>query len=375
MDIFFNYAEILRDNWAVRIGFIVFLSLIAFFLWSIFYRLMRWMAHKTSLVIVDILLVTAYLPVLFVFVLLTFYACIAFLAAEQTWINFPSSTLFRPYVFTIALFWWLLRFADRLERALLTEQTGHLLSKLAKKIQQEPAILYSTMFILRTGVIIALLLSLLHMSGISLAGILAFGGVGGIILGFALKDPLANFFSGVLIFLERPFVIGEWVRCPSVGIEGTVEQIGWRITRLRTFNKRPVYVPNSIFMENYIETPQRMTHRRIDERIGLRYGDIIKLPQILQNIRTMLHARDDIDKQQKPLVIFERYGDHALIIWIVAMTNSVDWYAYNYTKEDILLNIAKIVAEHKADFAFPTRTLHIKKDPLMNDEQMERNDG
>jgi len=76
--------------------------------------------------------------------------------------------------------------------------------------------------------------------GYSISGVLAFGGIGGIAVGFAARDLLANFFGGFMIYMDRPFDVGDWIRSPDQEIEGTVEKIGWRLTTIRTFDKRPL---------------------------------------------------------------------------------------------------------------------------------------
>ena len=102
--------------------------------------------------------------------------------------------------------------------------------------------------LLRATVAITGTLLVLQAFGVSVSGVLAFcGGIGGIAIGFAARDLLANFFGALMIFLDRPFSVGDWVRSPDRDIEGTVEDIGWRLTRIRTFDKRPLYLPNSIF--------------------------------------------------------------------------------------------------------------------------------
>ena len=93
--------------------------------------------------------------------------------------------------------------------------------------------------LLRISVLITAVLVTLQSLGFSISGVLAFGGIGGIAIGFAAKDMLANFFGGLMIYLDRPFSIGDWIRSPDRDIEGTVEQIGWRLTVIRTFEKRP----------------------------------------------------------------------------------------------------------------------------------------
>ncbi|MDA1382236.1 mechanosensitive ion channel family protein [Plesiomonas shigelloides subsp. oncorhynchi] len=112
--------------------------------------------------------------------------------------------------------------------------------------------------------------------GVSFSGLLAFGGTGAIIIGLAGKDILSNFFSGLMIYIDRPFNVGDWVSSPDRNIEGTVQSIGWRLTKIFTFDNRPLYVPNSVFSNISVENPGRMTNRRITATIGLRYEDAEK---------------------------------------------------------------------------------------------------
>ena len=117
--------------------------------------------------------------------------------------------------------------------------------------------------LLRMSVTITATLVILQTLGVSISGVLAFGGIGGIAIGFAAKDLLANFFGGLMVYLDRPFAVGDWIRSPDREIEGTVEQIGWRQTRIRTFDMRPLYVPNATFVNIAVENPSRMFNRRI----------------------------------------------------------------------------------------------------------------
>lgn len=91
--------------------------------------------------------------------------------------------------------------------------------------------------------------------GMSLSGLLTFGGIGGIAIGMAGKDILSNLFSGIMLYFDRPFKIGDWVSSPDRQIEGTVVEIGWRITKIITFDHRPLYIPNSLFSSISVENP------------------------------------------------------------------------------------------------------------------------
>ena len=144
--------------------------------------------------------------------------------------------------------------------------------------------------------------------GYAVSSILTLGGVGGIVVGFAAKDMLANVFGGLMIQMDKPFSTGDWIRTTDKSIEGVVEKIGWRMTRLRTFNKNPVYVPNSIFATIPIETPSRMTNRQIHEVIGIRYDDIAQMESILEKVEELLAKSEHIDNDQPCRVNFDLFN-------------------------------------------------------------------
>ncbi len=214
---------------------------------------------------------------------------------------------------------------------------------------------------LLTVVVAALLVA--QSVGFDLTGLLALGGVGGLALGFAAKDLLANFFGGLTIYLDRPFVVGEWIRSPDTQIEGTVEHISWRHTRIRAFNKNPIYVPNALFTTIVVENPSRMTHRRIQETVGVRYEDFPQVESIVEAIRTMLSTHEGIDATQTLIVSFQRYGASSLDLFILAFTKTVVWVEFHAVRQDVLLQIGQIVEAHGAEFAFPTQTVHIAAPP------------
>lgn len=212
--------------------------------------------------------------------------------------------------------------------------------------------------LLRASVVITAVLVILQSLGYSVSGVLAFGGIGGLAVGFAAKDLLANFFGGLMVYLDRPFVVGNWVRSPDRNIEGTVEHIGWRLTRIRTFDKRPLYIPNAIFNNIVVENPSRMTHRRIYEHIGIRYADIGRMEQIVADVRQMLQGHEDIDQDQTLMVFFDRCSPSSVDFFIYCFTTPV-WAEFHRVKEDVLLKILDIIESHEAQVAFPTSTLHL----------------
>ncbi|MBW7860081.1 MAG: mechanosensitive ion channel family protein [Rhodocyclaceae bacterium] len=213
--------------------------------------------------------------------------------------------------------------------------------------------------LLRVSVLITAVLIGLQSLGFSVSGVLAFGGVGGIAVGFAARDLLANFFGGLMVYLDRPFAIGDWIRSPDRNIEGTVEEIGWRVTRIRTFDKRPLYVPNAVFTQIALENPSRMSHRRIYETIGVRYDDFAQIGGIVSDIKAMLQAHPEIAQDQTMIVNFNQYSGSSLDIMLYTFTKTTQWVRFHEIKQDVLLKIGEIIERHGAQVAFPTRTLHV----------------
>lgn len=221
----------------------------------------------------------------------------------------------------------------------------------------DPTTLHALAKLTRLSVVISAVLVALPTLGIEITALLAFGGVGGIAVGFAAQDLLSNFFGGLMIYLDRPFAIGDWIRSPDREIEGTVESIGWRLTVVRTFDKRPLYVPNSVFAKLALENPSRMTNRRIYETIGIRYKDAAKMDQIVQDVHAMLRAHEEIDQDQTLIVNFNGYGKSSLDFFVYTFTKTTNWVRFHEIKQDVMLRIIRIVHEHQADFAFPTTTV------------------
>jgi len=213
--------------------------------------------------------------------------------------------------------------------------------------------------LLRASVIITAILIAMQVFGYSISGLLAFGGIGGLAVGFAAKDLLANFFGGLMLYLDQPFKVGDWVRSPDQEIEGTVEDVGWRLTRIRTFDKRPLYIPNAIFNSISVENPSRMSNRRIYETIGIRYEDVDKMEVIVEDVKQMLREHSEIDQSQTLIVNFNTFSASSLDFFIYTFTKTIQWVKYHEIKQDVLLKVSEVIARHGAEIAFPTSTVHL----------------
>ncbi len=251
-----------------------------------------------------------------------------------------------------SLTWFLFRFIEGMEQDVLARGE-------AKGKPIDATTVDAIGKLLRVSVGITASLMALQTLGFNISGILAFGGIGGIAVGFAAKDLLANFFGGLMVYLDRPFAVGDWIRSPDRNIEGTVEQIGWRLTVIRTFDKRPLYVPNATFSSIAVENPSRMSHRRIYETIGIRYDDAARMGSIVADVRAMLVAHPEIDETQTLIVNFNAFAPSSLDFFIYTFTKTTNWIYYHEVKQDVLLKVVDIIAAHGAEIAFPTSTVHI----------------
>ncbi len=282
---------------------------------------------------------------------ITFAADIIY-AATQAPIFMATDTL-RDIGILTSITWFLLRFIKGAESTLVRPD-------LEGSIDQHTAEAIGKL--IRLTVIITAVLVVLQTLGYSISGILAFGGVGGIAIGFAAKDLLANFFGGLIIYLDRPFKVGDWISSPDKQLEGTVEKIGWRITQIRTFAKRPLYVPNSVFTSIIVENPSRMLNRRIYETIGVRYDDIKQMNRIVEDVKKMLLDHDEIDGNQTLMVNFNEFADSSVDFFVYTFTKTTDWARFHQIKQDILLKISQIIESHNAEIAFPTTTVMLAND-------------
>ncbi len=222
--------------------------------------------------------------------------------------------------------------------------------------------------IVRIAFVLTGVLTALSILEIPISGFLAAGGVGGIAVGLAARDLLANFFGGFTVFMDRPFSVGDWVRSPDREIEGVVEHIDWRITTIRKFDKRPMYVPNGVFTNVTLENPSRMTHRRIAEHIGVRYDDFGVLRKVVEEIRGYIMNHEALDTTQTTMVHFDRFGASSLDIMIYCFTKTVVWTEYHEVREDVLMGVGEIIESHGAEIAFPTRTLKVDMAEELADE-------
>ncbi len=257
----------------------------------------------------------------------------------------------RSLMFIAALYWSFMKFIKKMEEEIVPRSSRI-------KVRDKTTVRVVAQ-LSRIGLTVIVVLAILPKLGFETSSLLAFGGAGGIGVAFAAKDLLSNFFGGMMIYWDRPFSIGDWIRSSDRNIEGIVEHIGWRLTRIRTFSKRPLYVPNSLFSTITIENPSRMTNRQINATIGVRYDDATQIEAIIEDIEKMLREHPSIDQAQTLMVNFVEFAPSSLNINIYTFTKTTNWQKYREVQQDVFLKTIGIIGAHGAECAFPTSTVHI----------------
>jgi MscS family membrane protein len=205
--------------------------------------------------------------------------------------------------------------------------------------------------VLRVAAVVVVALLLLPVLGIHVTGIIAFASGSAIIVGIAAQQIIANYFGGIVVLADGHFKVGDWIYSPDRNIEGVVEYIGWRSTHVRTFDRRLLYVPNSIFSSIIIVNASRMTNRRIKETINIRYEDAPVASKILKEVNSLLQAYPGLDKSRRLAVHFNEFGPFSMKLTIYAFTKTVDWQESRDIQQDIFLKIIKIITDNGAQIA------------------------
>lgn len=257
----------------------------------------------------------------------------------------------RTLFIILTLAWLLFRWKDQMVKRFYR--------KLERKDEQALISLFDKVSTIT--IVIVAGVGVLDVFGVPLQALLAFGGLGGLAVSWAAKDMIANFFGGLMIFVNRPFVIDDWIKSTNKGFEGVVEDIGWYMTRIRSFERRPMYIPNALITDAIIENPGRMYNRRIKANIGVRYQDVAVVSVIIDDVEKMLQEHPEIAQDQTLMVHFTEFGPYSLEINVYCFTVTTDWAKWRSVQQDVFLKIADIIQSHDAEIAFPTQSLLVEK--------------
>jgi MscS family membrane protein len=194
--------------------------------------------------------------------------------------------------------------------------------------------------------------------GYSVSSLIAGLGIGGLAVALALQDTLANFFGSVFIFLDRPFTVGDWIRVDDV--EGIVEDIGFRSTRIRTWPATLVAIPNKNMANATVDNWSKMPKRRVMQTVGVTYETTAdQMEQAVEGIRDIVENDEGVDKEFI-VVRFTDFGDSSLNILVYYFTTAIPFADHTETKQRINLAIMRLLRGMGLSIAFPTRTLYFE---------------
>ena len=203
------------------------------------------------------------------------------------------------------------------------------------------------------------MLNLAPMLGLNLGPLLAAIGVGSFGFAFAFKNSLENLFGSVTVILDRPFHVGDWIVID--GVEGTVETVGLRSTRIRTFYNSLVTMPNANLITTKVDNYGMRKYRRWSTRIGILYGTpVARIDAYCEAIRELVREHPYTRKDYYQ-VWLNGFGDSALEILVYVFWEAPDWQTELRERHRLMLDMMRVADELGIDFAFPSRTLYLQR--------------
>lgn len=207
--------------------------------------------------------------------------------------------------------------------------------------------------------------AILEIWGIEVAPLIAGLGLFGVAVALGAQDVFKNLIAGLFIIGEKRFHPGDWIRVDGV-VEGTVEDIGFRTTTIRRFDKAPVFVPNAALADNAVVNFTRMTHRRIYWKIGLVYNTSIKqLRDVRDRLENYILNNDDFahPPEVATFVRIDSFNDSSIDLMLYCFTKTTDWGEWLEIKETLALEIKDIVEDAGSSFAFPSQSVYLETLP------------
>ena len=207
-------------------------------------------------------------------------------------------------------------------------------------------------------VILGVVMILGNVFNVNIAALVTGLGIGGVAFALASKESLENLLGSFTIFFDKPFTVGDIVTLG--GVTGVVEKVGFRSTRIRTFDKSIVTVPNKNIISSELDNLGARPVRRVKFNIGLTYNaSVNNIKAIVNDIQELIDKHPETNNDGK--VRFLNFGASSLDIMVLYYVNSPDWEVLIDTQEKINYSIIDIVAKHKCDFAFPSTSVYIEK--------------
>jgi MscS family membrane protein len=309
-------------------------------------RMMLFVALQTKNVLDERIITGLKEPIRFGFIIVGLHLFFMILFVDNEFIHLILESLI---IYTI--FWGIISFIDALKDYLFNYRD---MDKIHSKELSSFVIK-----VLKTIVVAIGATLILQNWGVNVTGITTSLGIGGLAFALAAKDSASNLVASIALLLDNSIKNGEWVKV--AGVEGVVESVDMRTTKIRSFQKSIFTIPNSLVANNPIENFSRRGVRRIKMSIGLTYRTTATdVENIVIAIRYLLQHHPRISQKETLLVNFNDFGDSSLDIFIYTFTNTANWEQYLSVREDIHLKILKIVEENNSSFAFPSQSIYLE---------------
>ncbi|MGH1376323.1 MAG: mechanosensitive ion channel family protein [Alphaproteobacteria bacterium] len=333
--------------------FASFLILRGVFSKYILHTIQRW-TQKSETDIDDKIILALTPPIRFIPIIMGVFFAAQALNLEGMLDELITRAIRSFIAFTI--FWGLHRSLDPIQ---------HLSKKLEKMLTR--TMMAWVFKVLKVVVIFIGAAVILEVWGIAIGPLLAGLGLFGAAVALGAQDLFKNLIGGATIIAEKRFHPGDWIKVDGI-VEGTVEEIGFRSTRVRRFDKAPVYVPNSALSDATVTNFSRMTNRRIYWKIGVTYDtNQDQLMLIRDQIADYLATNDDFEKPPKvsTFVRLDSFNASSIDFMIYCFTKTTNWGEWLAVKETFALKIKEIVEDNaKSAFAFPSQSLYVESLPV-----------
>ena len=316
------------------------------------------MSRKSKTDLDDQVLTAIEQPLEFAFVVIGLYVAAQFVTLSET-LAYILAQLVRSLI-AVTIFWAIFRVIDPLS-SLLDRAIGILGSESMHETVKGFFVKVTKAVVVALGIA-----AVFQEWGFNVAAVLGSLGLVGMAVALGAQDLIKNMFAGLTIFLDRIFEKGNWIKTPDV--EGNVEEIGFRATKVRQFDKALVTIPNSKLGNEALINFSRMTQRRIYWRIGVEYRTTKEqLASIIKDIREYLQSHPDFETdptKTKTFVYLDSFGASSIDILLYCFTKTTAWGEWLAVKEVLAYKVKEIVEGHGAAFAFPSTSLYVESLPL-----------
>jgi len=329
------------------------------FFTRIILKFARRLAARTKTEIDDMFIDALDRPVQFAFLVLGLFVAarvVSMSVATGDWVD----ALIRSLI-ALTIFWALFRMVEPFSYLI-----DRLLGRLGTPVAAQDTLRGFAIKLLKVLIFALGLAAVLQEWGFNVAAVLGGLGLIGMAVALGAKDMIANIFGGGMIFLNRLFDRGNWIRTPD--LEGVVEEIGLIATRVRRFDKALVTIPNSQLTTAPIINFSRMTNRRIFWKIGVEYRTTQdQLRAIVSQIREHIHTNDAFEtdpERVSTLVFVDEFGASSIDIMLYCFTKTTNWETWLDVKQDLAFKVKEIVEGNGSGFAFPSQSVYVESWPM-----------